>query len=133
MTCEKHQKFSKRKGTSDDDGSARGIVWILLYFDHVWVFVLRAPIIGAHRVAYSFLRVSRDACNPPALLFFDEICIGIDDSFLLKPHSLALQPPLFLLQSITRSVRKLRTSAVPHQFFRNGLLRIEMCVSLITS
>jgi len=29
--------------TSDDDGSARGIVWILFLFDHIWVSVLRAP------------------------------------------------------------------------------------------
>ena len=30
-------------GTSDDDGRTRGIVQIVLYFDHVWVFLLCAP------------------------------------------------------------------------------------------
>ena len=34
--------FSNRTGTSDDYGRARGIVWILSQFDHIWVFVVRA-------------------------------------------------------------------------------------------
>lgn len=33
--------FSNR--TSDDDLGAGGIVWILFYFDHIWVFALCTP------------------------------------------------------------------------------------------
>ena len=29
--------------TSDDDVGAGGIVWILFYFDHIWVFALCTP------------------------------------------------------------------------------------------
>ena len=36
--------FSNRTGTWDDDVKARGIVWILFLFDHIWVFVQRAPL-----------------------------------------------------------------------------------------
>ena len=35
-------RFSNRMGTSDGDGMARGIVWILLQFDLTLVFALRA-------------------------------------------------------------------------------------------
>ena len=34
--------FSNRTGTSDDVRRVRWIVWVLFYFDHVWLFVLRA-------------------------------------------------------------------------------------------
>jgi len=37
-------RFSNRTGTSDGDRMARGIVWILLQFDLIWVFALRAPL-----------------------------------------------------------------------------------------
>ena len=36
-------RFSNRTGTSDDDCRARGITWILVWFDHIWVFVLHTP------------------------------------------------------------------------------------------
>ena len=35
--------LSNRTGTSDYDVKARGIMWILLQFDHIWVFLLCAP------------------------------------------------------------------------------------------
>ena len=28
---------------SDDDGRARRIVWVLFYFDHIWIFQLHVP------------------------------------------------------------------------------------------
>ena len=34
---------SNTMGTSDDEGRTRGLVQILLYFDHIWVLVLCAP------------------------------------------------------------------------------------------
>ena len=35
--------FSNRAGTSDDDVGVLGIVWILFWFDYIWVFALRVP------------------------------------------------------------------------------------------
>ena len=35
--------LSNRTGTSDYDVKARGIMWILLQFDHIWVFLLCGP------------------------------------------------------------------------------------------
>ena len=89
------RKFSKRKGTSDDDGGVRGIVWILLYFDHVWYLYCARQL--SVLTAWRILRVSRDACNSPALLFFAEICIGIDDSLTIQITAKFLSPETSLV------------------------------------
>ena len=41
--AQKEGWFSNRAGTSDDDVEVLGIVWILFWFDHIWVFALRVP------------------------------------------------------------------------------------------
>ena len=41
--AQKEGWFSNRTGTSDDDVGVLGIVWILFWFDHIWVFALRVP------------------------------------------------------------------------------------------
>ena len=98
------RKFSKRKGTSDDDGGVRGIVWILLYFDHskrtdcnsMFGYLYCARQLSV-LTAWRILRVSRDACNSPALLFFAEICIGIDDSLTIQITAKFLSPETSLV------------------------------------
>ena len=59
-------RFSNRTGTSDDDGGAHGMVWIVFLFDRIWIFVVRAP--SSSEVPVLLLNQPNTGCEEESII-----------------------------------------------------------------